>query len=234
MPLGKWGKTLKSKGFDEPFYLGDEPIYIDWCMNKPTFDFDAPANRLEFAKLPDSTKQKLRDVFSAKDLGNCGELANYFLRYATQLSTSTEAIAFIQETLDKNPNGLFRITVGNTHTFIGIRSTTSGEEVEIIQAWQEKYSVKSWLSTDQNIYTIPTFIEKLKDLSDISKRQAAGDFLFSTSSKKISLPNPMKVTKFAFKPQSPSEMDSILNNLSRVVDPNLDHGRKADFYLWLP
>lgn len=147
MPLGKWGRALQNSGFNEAFYLGDRAVFLSWC-NALEYAFYDPSIEEKFTGLPEAEKDKLRDTFGNQATGNCGELANYFLRYSClrpQWITGSRPAEQIQYTLNSNQSGLFRISIGKIHTFIGVRSPSPGQEIEIIQAWQDTYSVKDWL-----------------------------------------------------------------------------------------
>lgn len=235
MALGKWGKWLKEKGFNERYYLGDYIVYSLWSMGEIVLD---GYNGKEFTEqryhaLSTDEKGRLYKKFDAyaRELGNCGELANYFLRYSsTQLSTPSDPVEFISEILTRNPNCLFRVTIGGSHTFIGIRSVDPAQEIEILQAWQGKYSVVDWLNRGNNVFSIEQFVTCLERLSNIHTLNEASNELFSAREQKLLLGTTVaKVTMFAFKPYDEG-MDTILHGLQpfNPVSPF----READVYKW--
>lgn len=234
MAPGKWGRELQNRGFSESYYLGDYQAYVKWIEKKGLYPWESDSSHEgDFEKISDAENNKFRDIVDNQGLGNCGELANYFLEYfGDPLNSNRSPIDYIRETLNSNQSGLFRITISDTHTFIGIRSPIIGLEIEILQAWQDRYSVKEWLNKGQNVFSVSEFVNNLQKLSSSIDFSRASDVLFSTAKTKNLLNKPTSVTKFAFKAFSPAEMDSILLNDLNRFRPDAPHHRKAQAHAW--
>ena len=198
MPLGNWGKLLKTKNFSELTYYGTYSLRSFWCMQNDNFDFDSDKTKENFSALKDADRKILETTYLAQTLGNCGALANYFLEYGEKLPAVKTAIEHITDTFASHPCGIFRISVGQSHTFIGIKSTDPTCPVELLQAWENQYTISDWLARNDNVFSTSDFLELLENLSDAGTYKNASDKLFKTKNKG-GVSQQTKVTKFAFK-----------------------------------
>lgn len=159
MPLGPWGKTMLDQGFNEVTYLGTYLVAQEYDQ--------LPKNKEgDYEKLPAEEKTVLNNKFAADAKGNCGELANYFMAFGGDTRRPKEPALLFLEILLATNSGVFRIHLGSHHTFIGIRNADPSREIEILQAWQEEYSIVAWLNRKDNIFTVAEFIETLREIAD--------------------------------------------------------------------
>lgn len=198
MALGNWAKTLQTKGFSELTYCGSYSLRSFWCMQSDNFDFDSDKTKEQFAALNVADRKILETAFLAQALGNCGALANYFLEYGEKLLAVKTAIEHITDTFTNHPCGIFRISVGQSHTFIGIKSTDPTCPIELLQAWENEYTISDWLARNDNVFTAKDFLELLENLSGAETFKAASDKLFKTKNKG-GVNQQVNITKFAFK-----------------------------------
>ncbi|MDR0625095.1 MAG: hypothetical protein LBF72_01435 [Holosporales bacterium] len=120
-----------------------------------------------FTSLKPTAQKQICKAFS---VGNCGGLANYFLRADfTALRNSSKHVYPGEDIIDKIAKKftkkdfiIFRISLKSSHTFICIKI---GDTVEILQAWQGEYSVRDWLNQARNCFSWADFICLLKQIT---------------------------------------------------------------------
>ncbi|MBD9601352.1 hypothetical protein IB252_16170 [Pseudomonas sp. PDM10] len=229
MPLGHWGKNLKRKNFSEVTYLGVYSLLMFWCMKNDNYSFDSVETKADFAALKDPERKLLETEYLAQTMGNCGALANYFLEYGEKLASVKTSLKHITDTFESNPCGVFRVSVGQSHTFIGIKSTDPSCPIELLQAWENEYTIDDWLSRNDNVFAVPEFLELLENLSDVATYKAASDRLFKTKNKG-GVTHQVKITSFAFKK---FETVEALNGFFTLETTPPDHvALKAGKYEW--
>ncbi|PHM39199.1 hypothetical protein Xmau_03106 [Xenorhabdus mauleonii] len=241
MSLGIWGTELLKRNFDEAYYLGDHQAFMQWCILNQ-YDPDDTLSNEKFKNISSVDLGNIRRSISMLYTGNCGALADYFLSHSvTRTPVGNDLVEHILQTFDFNQSGLFRITIGNAsngnasegniHTFIGILKANNDQEIEILQAWNNKYSVTDWLKKKQNVFSISEFVNNLKNLSSLDSFEEASNALFSTLEKKNLLERQAYVTKFAFKALDSAKMNSILHGELNRFNLNAPHSRVANIDL---
>lgn len=223
--------TLPKKGSLGSFATKIRDLHIR-CYKKETINEETAI--MEVNELAKKLSQKDKKEICAKiGTGNCGGLANHFLRYCEKSQsaqhkveyarTNKEIVSKIWKKLRDNNFIIFRISLHGSHTFIGIKIN---DNVEILQAWQGGYSIKDWIKPKRNSFFVRDFIKLLYQIT--TNVEMAKKF-YSVASKQVSLnPESIKIESFGFKTfNSEADLRKHLNMVS-VNDKQI----QADQYIF--
>jgi hypothetical protein len=193
----KFAKKIKNIIGDTTFNIWVENVWTDETQIKTSWQ------RLDLKK-----KQECLNIAGKYVGGNCWELSNFFVRKneTPKSKDSTKGVETVQKVLNKYNSLIFRIGLGNSHTFAGIKINGN---VEIFQAWQGHYAIKQWLSKNNNSFSLTNFKSLLFEIT--SNLNKANKF-FSAKGVSIKLTSVPIITSFSYKLLNDLEIDELKEN----------------------